>query len=509
MKPERAPFEHPMSRRRFAQSVGLGALGAAVGAPVIGLTPAQAFKQIEASMTSATTPEEVAEALLLRDREQEVRRRLTEVVYGVVCLCSDDSPTADYTSIWQIAKGLGIPWTFVTITGPANYKGEPYPSGIGTSGHLTWQQLKAMRDWGADVISHSCTHKEPASFIEFIYEVIHSAEVLEAGDGKTCQFNVDGFTAPGGWNGTYRFDEPSKIDPPAAVGPYFRSRYALMTSYVHEDADPQVLAVPTARKYGIARIAELSTWTKSEVQGLVRAAQIQSGLVSCFMHTTELGGAGKQTLAQVKETLEWLAAERDAGRVTFMTVVAAHHASPNDLGPENVLPEFDMKLCTPPSGFSNGWLTSGSPVIIEAKGQEGELPPGEGRSLLIQRSSDEAAVVYYSARDLRSMRIAFDARYARGQANSSRARFIVRGTTGGASWSEGTAPKGKLVTVQNMQAITGEGEGPPWPNLATKWQKYRFQVNQDPQSWITRFWPYIQYPNGSGVEYANISVYKQ
>jgi peptidoglycan/xylan/chitin deacetylase (PgdA/CDA1 family) len=473
----------------------------------------------------------------LRDSADRIQRHVTKGAYGdifvpqgipVVCLGSDDSPAADWNTIWPVITANNLPWTLNTVVGGNFYpSGAANPKGLGAAGYLTWAQLQTMRDYGGvEVACHSRTHTDPTAnggVENFVDETFKAAQDLRAGGGTGANFNVDLFCQPGTWTGSYNFQDISQIDPvlagvngpiggmslPAQIRQWLMATFAATTAYAVDDVVAagggslgNLSRLPITSPYGLSRNVDFTTTSLATLQNTIQYARgLQNALVCIYGHGANLGVNGFTSIATFTSMMQYLAAQRDAGNITLLTTSAALRAQPSANGRENLLLDGDFHLDTPGTIGSGGALVgwkyaAGAPTIVAAGAQVGAAPPGNTASIIINSAADQV-FAYFPARQLRQVRIEFDARVANGAARSTQnQRLIWRGLS-----STG-------ATMQNVDNSGGGATGPQWPALTSNWTHYVMMAGVDPQSVTQLLWPYIN-GGGGGVEYANFKVYKQ
>jgi peptidoglycan/xylan/chitin deacetylase (PgdA/CDA1 family) len=456
--------------------------------------------EVERALPSSVVTGSGAGALALDRRDQQalLHDRQHEVAFGgikvktgrgIVCFCLDDSHIQDYEILWPIAQPLNIPLTIAVYYNMVAKPGEG----------LTWANLKTMRDQGCEIACHSRTHTDPttngglSNFIDETITVANELALAPLGTGEN--YNVDAFVQPGTWTGAYNFTTAASIDPPvAAVGQYFLSRYSLVTAYISEDENAaslyRVHNVPAYRRLGVGRSNDFTALTVAEAKKYVQKAEALGGMVCLYSHSFKINEAGWRTTAEVKELFEWIAGERNAGRIEIMSMTAAYHAQFDPNGRVNLISDGDFHLETPGTlgegGEIPGWEATGKPTINAAAGLGGT------NSLTIHTAEDVVRI-FRAARPLRCVRVEFDARRAEA-AVAAKARVIVRGINGEA-------------THTNVEWTSGGGIGPKWAALTANWQTFAMQVTLDPRSDTFMLWPF--YSAEGPVEYANFKVYKQ
>lgn len=404
---------------------------------------------------------------------------------AAVALCHDDGPSTDYTTTYPYLRDRQVPATFAV-----------HKNAIGSG--VTWAQLKEMHDHGMEIFCHSRTHgAAPANYTAFIDETVTVADEMTLTDG-TWQQNIDGFVQPGTWaSGPYLFDSPSKLDLTDA-GNVLRSRFSVMTAYAVDGTVQQVNQVPAIRRIGPNRGIDLANTaiTLAALKAKVAQARGQSGLLAMGTHMAQIGQGGFNSLATWQTLIDFLVAERDAGRVEFYTLSAAFNLKHNSTGRRNVLQ--DSSFAVDAAGNPVAWIKGGgAPVFTLA-----DAPSG-GSSMTIASVSDTVQLEL-PAPTIRTIRIRFQAKnaVAGGGANLSNARLIVRAYD---------ATFSTLYNSLDLQTGTGSPNPSVWATPPTDaYTTYEAMFRCDARAGGILIWPYYSTAGGrnGAVKYADFQIFK-
>lgn len=428
------------------------------------------------ALNGGSTPALTAKQLLLLDQVRQSVYNEIFVADGVaaVMLCHDDGPEVDYTTIYPYLRDKQVVGSFAIIQGSV------------TGGtNLTWAQIKEMHDHGMEIVCHSRTHgSAPANFAAFVDEAITAADDLALTDG-TWQATIDGFVQPGTWNaGPYYFNDPTLVDGTDA-GDQLRSRYAVATAYVSDGVARNLNQIPNLRRIGPTRGSDLSTITLAQLKTKVSEARGQGALLACGTHAARLGI--DNSVATWKTLIDFLAAERDAGRVEFYTLSAAYHLRHSALGRRNLIQ--DGSFATDAAANIRGWLNVAGAATVNA----GDAPSG-GNSITIHSASDNVQM-QLPAKNYRTLRFRFKAKND-AAGGGAVARLILR------------AYDQTFVTLYNSLDLQSGNAGTPgpWPAVTDAWQTYECLFRLDGRAQGLQIWPY--YVSGGAVRYADFEVYK-
>lgn len=424
--------------------------------------------------------------LLLRDRatligNDALGRSVFDEIYlkegvAAIAMCFDDGPSTDYSTVYPYLRDRQIPGSFAINA-----------SRVG----MSWAQIKEMHDHGMEFLCHSRSHGVVSTYSQFYDEAITFANELALTDG-TWQMYVDAFVQPGSWTGAsiYNFDTPAKIDLSDA-GAALKSRYSVATGYITDGNVQQVNQVPALRRIGSARGIDLAVQTLANMKTKVAQARGQSGLIACGTHSFNLGVGGNNTVAQWQAIIDFLAAERDAGRVEFFTMSAGFNLRHNTTGRRNLLQ--DGSFAVDAAGNPVAWLKAGgAPVFTLA-----DAPSG-GSSMTIASVSDNV-VLEFPAPMYRTIRIRFKAKNAVPGVNSN-TRLILR------------AMDGSFTTIYNsLDLVSQQSNTPgPWPAVTDAYQTYECMFRVDARAGGLMIWPYYSTANSKSgaVKYADFEIYK-
>jgi hypothetical protein len=469
-----------------------GTLSLGVGIAVTGTRTAGFAPVVQSDLSVAWIDVATQAETLLRDQAAllgiyPLTRSVYDEIYlkeGVcaVALCHDDGPSTDFTTTYPYLRDRMIPATFAV-----------HKNAIGSG--LTWANIKVMHDHGMEFACHSRTHgSAPADYVTFVDEALTVADEMALTDGTWQQY-IDMFVAPGTWaSGPYLFDTPSKVDLTDA-GNALRSRYSVATAYLVDGAVQQVNQVPALRRIGPTRGTDLSATsnTLAKIKTKVAQARGQGGLLAMGTHMAQIGQGGFNSLATWQSIIDFLVAERDAGRVEFYTMSAAFNLKHNSTGRRNLLQDGSFALDAANNPLA--WIQSGgSPVYTLA-----DAPSG-GSSLQINSASDVVQLELPAA-TYRTIRIKFAAKNASAGV-ASNARLIVR------------AYDSTFSTIYNsLDLTTGTGSPNPsvWSTLVTDaYQTYECLFRVDARAGGLMIWPYYNNAGGraGAVRYADFEIYK-
>ena len=103
-----------------------------------------------------------------------------------VTITFDDGDLTNYTQAYPVLKELGLKAYFFILVGR-----------VGTTGYLSWDQIKELKDNGMIIGSHGMTHKIMAAMnnSELDYEISESKKILE----DKLKTSIDYFSIPRGF----------------------------------------------------------------------------------------------------------------------------------------------------------------------------------------------------------------------------------------------------------------------------------------------------------------------
>lgn len=295
---------------------------------------------------------------------------------AIASLRVDDNDIFDYTrtsgteGMYELARSRFLPLGFAVN-----------PGTIGQTNRMTAAQLRevaygvsATSTGGHEPIDHSATHGDDPANLAFIAETETSLAAIRAMD-----VSCDSFAQPGSWDGEHNYNTAAKMDNP--YGRRLRATYAGVNAYAYMPSSTSgwVHEFPMQQRYGtghvtISDITDVNTITAA-IDGAIR----RKGYLAMVLHSRDIGGAGKLSMANLKVVLDYLKARVDEGKLRVLTPTAALYCERGT--PENLV--FDGGFEQQPTGaWSNstgiGWFngtggagSGGTPTISAGTGRNG------------------------------------------------------------------------------------------------------------------------------------------
>ncbi|MBG6216266.1 hypothetical protein IWX75_000710 [Arthrobacter sp. CAN_A6] len=269
---------------------------------------------------------------------------------------------------------------------------------------------------GFQVVGHSYTHGPASTDAELAREIVESADVMEA----NMNLRVHGWVMPGTgtgvpYGGYYGAEE--KDFHGTTAGKLLMSRYGIIYG-----ARGGHLAPQGGHVLGQGHLTyEKSTLTA--FQASVNAAKKGANSLVMMLHPGQLDNtaAGYMTTATFTACMEWLAAERDAGRIRVGTANAVPALTPGSTYRHNLLPGAFTSLT---GWFGSGWTAAGG----------------------IATSPASTAALSTSAR--------WDASKAL-QGGTRETHFVVRSTA--ANSVKVRLASGSIITTEKTFSVPGDG----------------------------------------------------
>ena len=215
--------------------------------------------------------------------------------------------------------------------------------GSGENEGISWPQLQEFGlNYGVEFAHHGYSHtdiSDASTNVERITNALTSS--IDLVKTNMPEVVADAFILPG--VGGTNYDGFNGGADPESWWTHPAGR-ALMQHFPVVSAKRRGVAVPLMQgedlSFGSDRLgwdtADGADTLKSHIQSL---AGTTMG-VKCFMHPSQIGLAGKISEAKLVETLEWLAAERDAGRVEVLTVSGFAYADVTSNARMNIAPSW-------------------------------------------------------------------------------------------------------------------------------------------------------------------------
>lgn len=221
-----------------------------------------------------------------------------------VAIRHDDGPTNDWTAA-QYLRDRNLVGGFALI-------GDSFLPQINNS--ITFAQASEMQSWGLEMMAHSYSHAAGGPTSPLWDEVVTVADQLRAHD-----LHIQSWARPGTWTGV--LETYASFD--TRVGQAARRTYAALESYVDEGWGDKVKTFPVSTPYGGTYVADVDL---AGVQARCDQAADAGGAVELLFHTGSWGAPGSAQWTTYLSILDWLEAERNAGRVMILTPTALNKA---------------------------------------------------------------------------------------------------------------------------------------------------------------------------------------
>ena len=244
---------------------------------------------------------------LLRQRIQARKGgRIGTQGKGVVALRFDDAPADFVQTVLPLLEQRGLPFTRVTTS--ERIHSDPLPQDT-----FETMQTYSLRA-GGEVWNHGKTHGE-ASGAQIIDEVVGALGTLRA---AMPRIPIDCFAPPGGsisWDG---FMPAVGIDNWAATvaGKMIIANHGLATGYF---PDSYFWPIDGVMRDGQNHYS-LDHYTLANAKARVDSARDWQAGVVLMWHANNLGSAGNMSVSDFTAVLDYIVAERDAGRIVVLTV---------------------------------------------------------------------------------------------------------------------------------------------------------------------------------------------
>lgn len=277
---------------------------------------------------------------------------------GVVAIRIDHNMRAMTDIVLPLLAERGIPASqchFVEEMTP-----QPHYSGDDSTGS-TWADVQAQAlDHGIEVWSHGWTHTD-RSGDGLTQEIVDSRVELET---QIPRVPVTGFIVPG-VNGSKWEGFSDKLSD-ARVWNTTTAGSLIAANYGTADGHGSILNPLTGRpNFGWTSYFIDSVASASSVASLVDAAKDTATGLVLAIHPRVIGMSGQITEATLTEILDYIAAERDAGRIDVLTVSGLLCADPYIDRRHNMLRTPDFSNTVNWSGTS-GWSFAGNEGTAQA-----------------------------------------------------------------------------------------------------------------------------------------------
>lgn len=283
---------------------------------------------------------------------------------------------------------------------------------IDGTGYLTTADLLAMQKAGHEITAHSRTHGgNPGDLATFIDEVVTATDEMRA-----LGLHIQHFTQPGTWGTSPLIDDPywlntfEKLD--NAPSRILRANFAASQGYLPDGSVTGIRTLPSPANYG----ANHGTWETgglAPAQEFVEKVIAADGIGEILTHGNLLGGTGYNTVADYTAFLDWLAAQRDAGRLLVMTPTAASYALRGDRINLFGDPSFETLATTP---AYSPWVLDGTSTTSGIVGRNG------GAAVRTKSNGDSVDHPLGNASTLRSIEITG---WGKAAATGGKARIVT------------------------------------------------------------------------------------
>lgn len=248
---------------------------------------------------------------LARENDMRRRRHTRVSTPGVATLVLDHGLTNFKADIWPLLQARSIPVTLAL---------NPARMGSAQNNGATYADITAWADTGlVEPANHSWNHVGGTTSADFDREIRQSREELETQLGQT----IDTWVHPGNVFGDFAMDSKVSNYWSTEAGRMILASHGAVTGMV----DSSVLPI------GMNTIGAAGVWIDGAgitagAQTAITQAITAKGLRIIRLHPQFLNDTGKITTAELTGFLDWLVAERDAGRLTVLTFRDAMSAVP-------------------------------------------------------------------------------------------------------------------------------------------------------------------------------------
>lgn len=239
---------------------------------------------------------------------------------------------------------LSLPWGMAINPGQTRLD-LPENAGVAWDDYNEWARVKGMEPW-----NHGYSHIQALETSAFMQQIVGGRDLLQENMPASA---IEGWMVPGvGANG---YDGQSSTN---AVDSYFGyeagriilSSHAVASGYGGGALRPQLGALVD----GQAHLGLDSAVTSSEIIAQIQEAQDVGGAIQLFLHPSQIGLADKTTVTVLNEIWEFLAAERDAGRLIMLSPSGLLLADPAKSTRANLVRFADFKAKNG-RAWTNAW----------------------------------------------------------------------------------------------------------------------------------------------------------
>lgn len=308
---------------------------------------------------------------------------------GAVAMRFDHNMANFRDIILPLLIARNLPWSLAVNTAQ-NHIDAP------ANGGVTWTQLQgwALSD-GGEVIAHSHTHADSTTAEAITANVADSIPILKAG---MPQLVVEGFTPPGtpgtNWLGFNISDTPEHFTTEYAAAGAVLNNFAFCTGHIPGLLRPMDGVLTNGEDH-----MSMDSYTSaSTVTNLLAQAQQLGAGVQLMMHPIALSNEGGITTAVLTQILDWIAAERDAGRLRVLSLSGLLIADTKHSYNMNILRAFGTAAWSNTAGWTfsentaTGTVSAGIMTGAVSLSNLGHVR-GRIRELVVEARASAATVI--------------------------------------------------------------------------------------------------------------------
>lgn len=228
---------------------------------------------------------------------------------------------------------LSLPWGMAINPAPARI-GLPESAGVTWADYNDWARSKGMEPW-----NHGHGHIQALTTAELQQQIIGGRDLLQENMPASA---IEGWMVPGvgtnGYGGQSSTNEVGSFFDYEA-GRLIMASHAVSSGYGGGGVRPQVGRLVD----GQSHVGLDSVTSASVIISLIQQAQDTGGAIQLFLHPSQINLEGMTTPAVLKEVWEFLAAERDAGRLVILSPSGLLLADPTTTRRHNLSRFADFK----------------------------------------------------------------------------------------------------------------------------------------------------------------------
>lgn len=228
---------------------------------------------------------------------------------------------------------LSLPWGMAINPAPARLN-LPESAGVTWADYNGWARTKGMEPW-----NHGHGHIQALTTAELQQQIVGGRDLLQENMPASA---IEGWMVPGvgtnGYGGQSSTNEVGSFFDYEA-GRLIMASHAVSSGYGGGGIRPQVGRLVDGQSHvGLDSVTSAST-----IISLIQQAQDTGGAIQLFLHPSQINLEGMTTPAVLKEVWEFLAAERDAGRLVMLSPSGLLLADPTTTRRHNLARFADFK----------------------------------------------------------------------------------------------------------------------------------------------------------------------